>query len=284
MFYLNLFSLSLLVMILSAFAVEEGQRHLKILSLLPANLRGVFYADPARAEPREREPTTKRPLREEKLLDNIDDYENSTEQEVKEEEASRINNPYPLATNPRFIGFGNYPSNGILVGPGGPTGIIGRPQQYPNAFLNYPSIDYPNYNNGYLAATYPLHYGMHISYPNQLYPAQPFYTEGYGLANNNFLVGPFPHLRSNINEHDERAKEAEGNNLKTIKTNPNPAKVHCDFVMSSSPSQPSDFITVNICFSKFAKSFFTSAIQSLSFNTETLSDDLQIFSVKFKRI
>uniref|UniRef100_A0A1A9VMX6 DUF4794 domain-containing protein n=1 Tax=Glossina austeni TaxID=7395 RepID=A0A1A9VMX6_GLOAU len=219
MFYLNIFSLSLLVMILSAFAVEEGQRHLKILSFLPANLREVLYAEPARVD-REREPTTKRPLREEKLIDNIEDYENSMEQEVKEEEESRINNPYPLTSNPRFIGFGNYASNGVLVGPGGPTGIIGRPQQYPNAFLNYPSIDYPNFNNGYLAATYPLHpYGMQASYPNQLYPVQPFYTEGYGLANNNFLVGPFPHLRSNINEYDERAKEAESKNLKTIKTN-----------------------------------------------------------------
>lgn len=38
---------------------------------------------------------------------------------------SRPHRPYPRPPRPHYDGAGEH--NGILVGPGGPTGIVGRP-------------------------------------------------------------------------------------------------------------------------------------------------------------
>lgn len=221
------------------------------------------YYPYARAD-REREPTTKRPLPGQPENDDIDDYNDANE------EASKQNSPYlppgviahPLIAG-NLNGFGNYPQpqltgsaqNGILVGPGGPTGIIGRPpgafaggvapsafpgyhgqQHFPvvastnnPVFTNYNGLNnilgqypYANVNNipqQLPAAQYPQAQFSGAQYPHQT----PQYTEGYGLANfhNGFNLNP--HFNGNFNPNygfgfDAYNEQAEGKsaNVKSI--------------------------------------------------------------------
>ncbi|XP_017484231.1 PREDICTED: collagen alpha-2(IV) chain [Rhagoletis zephyria] len=119
-----------------------------------AKYQGITLRRNARA--RDREPTTRRPLPGQPQNDEIDDY---TDDEVNTNVGTR-NYPYPPFGNGQLFGTNNYPGiggignpvgsgNGILVGPGGPTGIIGRPQsQYPggfpsNGFIGQPGVGYP---------------------------------------------------------------------------------------------------------------------------------------------
>lgn len=202
----------------------------KIRGYYPLADKRVYYTEDqqyARAD-RDREPTTKRPIPGQPQNDDIDDYDEPTKQ----------NDPYSppgAAGVPRFggnfNGFGNFPQlganfpgnapNGILVGPGGPTGVIGRPQAAfpggvaPSAFplpqggypgipvnQNYPGVSvnsnpgfpglgqypgqvaYPN-TQQFAGAQYPQTQFPGAQYPQAQYPQQPQYTEGYGLANLN---------------------------------------------------------------------------------------------------
>lgn len=85
-----------------------------------------------------REPTTRRPLPGEPENDEIEDYADvePTRSADTPNVGTRQYNPYggqPSAG--QFGGVGGYGGNpGVLVGPGGPTGIIGRPQIYPNPY------------------------------------------------------------------------------------------------------------------------------------------------------
>lgn len=206
----------------------------KVHGFYPLADKRVYYTDDQYARAgRDREPTTKRPIPGQPQNDDIDDYPDANNEPTKQ------NNPYipPGAVeNTRFggnlNGFGSFPPiagfpgnnpNGILVGPGGPTGIIGRPQtQYPaggvpSAFPavqggfpgysvthNFPGASvggnsgFPGYNglnNGF--GQYPgqpaypnlnnpqqFNGAQYPQYPGTQYPQQPQYTEGYGLANN----------------------------------------------------------------------------------------------------
>ncbi|XP_065359824.1 calcium-binding protein P [Calliphora vicina] len=131
----------------------------KVRSYYPLADKRVYYTEDQYARvDRDREPTTKRPLPGQPQNDDIDDYPDAND------EATKQNSPYlpnGAVGNPRFggnfNGFGNYPQigggfpgntpNGILVGPGGPTGIIGRPQgQYPGGVAPSP---YPGPQAGY---------------------------------------------------------------------------------------------------------------------------------------
>ncbi|XP_053957030.1 uncharacterized PE-PGRS family protein PE_PGRS24 [Anastrepha ludens] len=121
---------------------------------ISARYQGSALRRNARA--RDREPTTRRPLPGQPQNDEIDDY---PDEEVNTNVGTR-NYPYPPFGNGQQFGINNYPSfggiggpagggNGILVGPGGPTGIIGRPQpQYPgafpaNGFIGQPGVGFP---------------------------------------------------------------------------------------------------------------------------------------------
>ncbi|KAM7355642.1 uncharacterized protein ACRADG_001641 [Cochliomyia hominivorax] len=201
----------------------------KVRGYYPSANKRVYYTEEqyARAD-RDREPTTKRPVPGEPQNDDIDDYPDANDEPTKQ------NSPYiPPGTigNPRFGGnfggFGNFPQigsgfplnppNGILVGPGGPTGVIGRPHVTypagvaPSAFpahqggypgyavtQNFPGVavnnnpGFPGYNGlGQYPgqATYPNPNNPQqfagAQYPGVQYPQQPQYTEGYGLANLN---------------------------------------------------------------------------------------------------
>ncbi|XP_030375547.1 collagen alpha-5(IV) chain [Scaptodrosophila lebanonensis] len=85
---------------------------------------------------RDREPTTRRPLPGEPENDEIEDYADiDPNKQGSPNVGTRQFNPYGgggsgLFNAGQFTGLGGYGgSPGILVGPGGPTGIIGRPQQ-----------------------------------------------------------------------------------------------------------------------------------------------------------
>ncbi|CAD7002643.1 unnamed protein product [Ceratitis capitata] len=108
------------------------------------------------ARARDREPTTRRPLPGQPPNDEIDDY---PDEDVNTNVGTR-NFPYLPFGSGHLFGV-NYPSlgggigspigngNGILVGPGGPTGVIGRPPpQYPsgfpaNGFAGQPGVGFP---------------------------------------------------------------------------------------------------------------------------------------------
>nr|XP_014097152.2 glycine-rich cell wall structural protein 1 [Bactrocera oleae] len=103
------------------------------------------------ARARNREPTTRKPLPGQPPNDEIDDYEDDVNTNV----ATR-NYPYPPFGNGQLFGANFYPNigggfggatgngNGILVGPGGPTGVIGRPQSaYPGGYNGQPGVGFP---------------------------------------------------------------------------------------------------------------------------------------------
>ncbi|XP_067646572.1 uncharacterized PE-PGRS family protein PE_PGRS10 [Eurosta solidaginis] len=113
------------------------------------------------AKARDREPTTRRPIPGQPQNDDIDDY---IDEEVNKNVGTR-NFPFPLFNTGNLYGTSNYPNigglggfvgngNGILVGPGGPTGSIGRPQtQYPsnypaNGFIGQPGLGFPTIPGG----------------------------------------------------------------------------------------------------------------------------------------
>ncbi|XP_017127574.1 glycine-rich cell wall structural protein [Drosophila elegans] len=96
-----------------------------------------------------REPTTRRPLPGEPENDEIEDYADVDPTRTSDTPTvgTRQFNPYGGQTNAGQFGGGvgggvvgggvggGYGGNpGVLVGPGGPTGIIGRPQVYPNPY------------------------------------------------------------------------------------------------------------------------------------------------------
>uniref|UniRef100_A0A6P4FF09 Elastin n=1 Tax=Drosophila rhopaloa TaxID=1041015 RepID=A0A6P4FF09_DRORH len=86
-----------------------------------------------------REPTTRRPLPGEPENDEIEDYADvePTRSSDTPNVGTRQFNPYGGQTNAGQFGagVGGYGGNpGVLVGPGGPTGIIGRPQLYPSPY------------------------------------------------------------------------------------------------------------------------------------------------------
>eukprot|EP00099_Drosophila_melanogaster_P020588 NP_612085.1 uncharacterized protein Dmel_CG9192 [Drosophila melanogaster] len=85
-----------------------------------------------------REPTTRRPFPGEPENDEIEDYADvePTRSSDTPNVGTRQFNPYGGQTNAgQFGGLGGYNGNpGVLVGPGGPTGIIGRPQLYPTPY------------------------------------------------------------------------------------------------------------------------------------------------------
>ncbi|EDV96017.1 glycine-rich protein DOT1 [Drosophila grimshawi] len=92
-----------------------------------------------------REPTTRRPLPGEPENDEIEDYVD-VQPTVSPNVGTRQYSPYPSG-NP-YGGFGGAQPNGgqfaggfggspgVLVGPGGPTGVIGRQPLYPNVYQN----------------------------------------------------------------------------------------------------------------------------------------------------
>ncbi|XP_011179773.2 keratin, type I cytoskeletal 9 [Zeugodacus cucurbitae] len=103
------------------------------------------------ARARNREPTTRKPLPGHPPNDEIEDYDDDVNTNV----ATR-NYPYPpfggqlFGTNYPYPniggGFGGATGNGngILVGPGGPTGVIGRPQPaYPGGYNGQPGVGFP---------------------------------------------------------------------------------------------------------------------------------------------
>lgn len=103
------------------------------------------------ARTRNREPTTRKPLPGQPPNDEIDDYEDGVNTNV----ATR-NYPYPPFGSGQLFGTNFYPNigggfggaagngNGILVGPGGPTGVIGRPQPaYPGGYNGQPGVGLP---------------------------------------------------------------------------------------------------------------------------------------------
>ncbi|XP_017843033.1 glycine-rich cell wall structural protein 1.8 [Drosophila busckii] len=95
-----------------------------------------------------REPTTRRPLPGQPENDEIEDYADAVEATPPGNTANvgtRQYSPYPDGN--QFGGFGAQPTNvgqfgggfgvgspGVLVGPGGPTGIIGRQPLYPQPY------------------------------------------------------------------------------------------------------------------------------------------------------
>ncbi|KAH8386185.1 hypothetical protein KR200_009792 [Drosophila serrata] len=86
-----------------------------------------------------REPTTRRPLPGEPENDEIEDYADvePTRSADSPTVGTRQFNPYGGQANAgQFggIGGGYGGSPGVLVGPGGPTGIIGRPPLYPSPY------------------------------------------------------------------------------------------------------------------------------------------------------
>ncbi|XP_037722614.1 shematrin-like protein 2 [Drosophila subpulchrella] len=86
-----------------------------------------------------REPTTRRPLPGQPENDEIEDYADVVEPTRSSDTpnvGTRQFNPYGGQPNAgQFGGLGGYGGNpGVLVGPGGPTGVIGRPQLYPNPY------------------------------------------------------------------------------------------------------------------------------------------------------
>lgn len=202
---------------------SKARKNDKVRGYYPSADKRVYNTEEQYARvDREREPTTKRPIPGQPQNDDIDDYNDANDEGIKQ------NSPYlPNAGYPRFGGnfnsFGNYPevggypgnaANGILIGPGGPTGIIGRPaNQYPGGVApspfpslgqapypgfaggqNFPgatvngSPGYPNYNSLYNGfgqypgqqATYPntQQFGgaqyPHVQYPQAQYPASQF--------------------------------------------------------------------------------------------------------------
>lgn len=133
----------------------------KVRGYYPSADKRVYYTEDQYARvDREREPTTKRPIPGQPQNDDIDDYSDTNDESIKQ------NSPYiPNAVgDPRFNGnFNGFPQaagypgnavNGILIGPGGPTGIIGRPtNQYPGAvgqspFPAFGQAPYPGFNVG----------------------------------------------------------------------------------------------------------------------------------------
>uniref|UniRef100_A0A1I8PAM4 Uncharacterized protein n=1 Tax=Stomoxys calcitrans TaxID=35570 RepID=A0A1I8PAM4_STOCA len=200
----------------------------KILGYYPTANKKVYYAEApyARADrDRDREPTTKRPLPGEVANDEIEDYNDDNEQPPTRQNSPYLpgDTNYPGATQPGFAaqdGYGGgfnqqypqfagagggvgggggggaapgYPSPGILVGPGGPTGIIGRPQvphipQYPSPYpgqVGYPG--YPAYNTqNFLGPANPIYGGA------AQYPAAPQYpnTQQQFAAGSQYPIGP----------------------------------------------------------------------------------------------
>ncbi|XP_037950364.1 spidroin-2-like, partial [Teleopsis dalmanni] len=162
--------------------------------------RSELYEEVAR----EREPTTRRPIPGGAQNDEIEDYPENENPNV----GTRNYNPYnPNNFNAgQVTGFNNYPNggfagpgasgvgsaaNGILVGPGGPTGIIGRPQnqyfppangQYPGGFPGQTGINFPQV-------------GGFPGYPGQ-FPQLGFANaQGGGLPGNNGIgqfAGGYP--------------------------------------------------------------------------------------------
>lgn len=214
-------------------------RNQKVLGYYPSANKKIYYADNepyARAD-RDREPTTKRPLPGEVANDDIDDYADDSDASPPTRQnspylpgglgGSGFGGAVPgfggqpgFGVQPGFGiqpgGFNQYPQfgaaggaggypaaanpNGILVGPGGPTGVIGRPQTaYPSNYpgqVGYPG--YPAYNTQNFAASANPGFaaGVASQYPQQQFPgglgqypgAQPYpqgshqFTEGYGLS------------------------------------------------------------------------------------------------------
>lgn len=71
------------------------------------------------------------------------------------------------------------PANGILVGPGGPTGIIGRPPHL-RPGVGYPGGNYPGGYPGGIGGGYPGGGGGYPGYPGGAgYPGQGGYPGGY---------------------------------------------------------------------------------------------------------
>uniref|UniRef100_A0A1I8MCJ1 Uncharacterized protein n=1 Tax=Musca domestica TaxID=7370 RepID=A0A1I8MCJ1_MUSDO len=195
----------------------------KVVGYYPSANKKVYYTenDSEDYARRDREPTTRKPLPGELPNDDIDDYADDSETPP-----TKQNNPYPTGGGgafqpgfgiqpgfgaqpplgggggfnrfPQFGGSGTFP--GILVGPGGPTGVIGRPQaQFPPQFPQQPGYGaFPGYNTqnfvgagntnyspqyqpGYPTNPHQQQFGAGATppqYPNVPYPQ---YTEGYGL-------------------------------------------------------------------------------------------------------
>ncbi|XP_016993215.3 eggshell protein 1 [Drosophila takahashii] len=146
-----------------------------------------------------REPTTRRPLPGEPENDEIEDYADvePTRSSDAPQVGTRQFNPYGGQPNAGQFGGGiggGYGGNpGVLVGPGGPTGIIGRPQLFPSPYQ-------PGYGGGFSGAQngiggYPGGYpgagfpGTNVGFNN--YP-----TNGLGLnqfpSNGQYPYGTYP--------------------------------------------------------------------------------------------
>ncbi|XP_046807345.1 collagen alpha-2(IV) chain [Lucilia cuprina] len=194
---------------------SKAKSNQKVRGYYPLADKRVYYTEDqyARAE-RDREPTTKRPLPGQPQNDDIDDYPDANDEPTKQ------NSPYPpgVIGNPRFggnfNGFGNFPQigavggggypgnipNGILVGPGGPTGIIGRPQgQYP-AGVAPPNFPLPQ--NGYPGNP------VTPNFPGASVNSNPGYP-GYNGLNNGFGQYPGQPSYANPNNPQQFAGSAQ---------------------------------------------------------------------------
>ncbi|XP_061390003.1 uncharacterized protein LOC133325237 [Musca vetustissima] len=218
--------LSVIILVMAAVVVNAQDKwvwskgkHQKAAGYYPSASKKVYYTEEGESENyarRDREPTTRKPLPGELPNDDIDDYADDSETPP-----TKQNNPYPTGggggggVGPLQPGFGggsfnrfpqfgggsaNFP--GILVGPGGPTGVIGRPQtQFPQqpGFSGFPGYNTqnfvgagnPGYNPQYLGQQQP---GFAGAYPQQQFGAvappppqqqYPQFTEGYGLLGYN---------------------------------------------------------------------------------------------------
>lgn len=115
-----------------------------------------------------REPTTRRPLPGEPENDEIEDYVDADPTVTSSPNVgTRQFSPYPNTFPGQPVNGGQFPGQGgfgggnpgVLVGPGGPTGIIGRqPYPYPNAYQ--PGIGgFGGAQNGLGLGGYPGLYG-----------------------------------------------------------------------------------------------------------------------------
>lgn len=209
-----------------------------------------------------REPTTRRPLPGEPENDEIEDYVDveptvTTPPNV----GTRQYNPYPSgnpyggfggqpASGGQFAGLGGFGggSPGVLVGPGGPTGIIGRPPvnpnvyqpgfggaqnglgagNYPGGFANagagagYPGLGaglggYPGLGAG--GAAYPGLGAGGAAYPglNTAFPGQPGGQLGgvgglsqFAGAGNQYPFGSYPGSNYNTNQYGAQGGQYPG--------------------------------------------------------------------------
>ncbi|XP_075159682.1 uncharacterized protein LOC142232863 [Haematobia irritans] len=234
---LAILSLTLVVSVIGAQDkwVWTKSKNQKVLGYYPSANKKVYYTEDsyARADKdRDREPTTRRPLPGEVANDEIEDYNDENEQPPTRQNSPYLPgdnfggaqpaygagsgyggfNQYPQYGGPGGVGVGapGYPGHsnpGILVGPGGPTGIIGRPPSgYPGqvSYPGYPAYNTQNflgptnpntlYNGGvgqFAGPTYPntqqQQFGgpQYPIAPSQQYPVPvlpPQFTEGYGLS------------------------------------------------------------------------------------------------------